>query len=248
MLTNNDGIDPVRSSIRMSTKRKQSRDELHLQLSSLFAVKDLDLKNISDVVVSSVVPEVDFAWRTLCIEVLEVDPIWVDGNLDSGITIELKDPNAVGADRIANCVAASKIVPKNKGAVVVDIGTATTWDLLSSEGVFLGGAIASGPMTSLNGLLGKSTKLVSIDKSLPTSAIGKSTDEALRSGLFYGYAGIVDRLAKKISDEFNYDVCFLATGGLASTICGYCEIPFEVKPELTMDGLLAIQRRIRGIA
>jgi type III pantothenate kinase len=175
------------------------------------------------------------------VEMFGVEPVVVGPGIDLGITIDYRDPSEVGPDRLANAVAVHELV--RGPAIVVDFGTATTFDVVTADGRYMGGAIAPGLLTSAETLFRKAALLHRVALVAPASAIGKSTEESLRSGILFGTAGQVDALVTRIVEEWGESPKVVATGGLASTVAPLSRTIDLVDPDLTLKGLAIIYER-----
>jgi type III pantothenate kinase len=226
---------------RLATDIRRTSDEYAIQLSSLFRVSNLDPGNVSAAFVASVVPDAQETVQRAMRQYWNIDPLSFSHSLNLGIEIAYQPATAVGADRIANAVAA--IDQYGCPAIVVDFGTATTFDAVSRDGVYLGGAIAPGLEISEDALLCRTTQLPRARLLPPEGAIGTSTETSLRSGILFGYAGLVDGLVGRIALELGPDVNVISTGGLAETISALCERVQHVNQDLTLHGLRLLHER-----
>ncbi len=227
---------------RIKTDRKKTADELAARFHTLFTMKGLAFKDINAVVIASVVPTQQKAWieftRDVGWQILSLDE-----SINTGTKILIDHPKEVGADRIANTVAAfSKY---QTALIIVDFGTATTFDCVSKNGDYLGGSIAPGLIISLDALAGQTAKLPRVDlSSPPNNPIGTNTIDAIKSGMLYGYGGLVDGLIKKLSQQFGqYRPKVIATGGMSDLIYPYTECIEVQEPMLTLIGLRIIYER-----
>ena len=229
---------------RMASDSRRTADEFGILIRELCAQSGLEFKDIRGVVVCSVVPALTSALAEMAERLMGVAPVIVGPDLDLGITIDYFDPKEVGPDRLANAVAVSEIV---KGpAIVVDFGTATTFDAITGEGHYLGGAIAPGVITSAENLFRRGALLPRVALDPPPNVMGKSTEEAMRSGIIYGAVGQVDEIVRRIIEEWGESPKVIATGGLAATIAAFSKTIEAVEPDLTLTGLAAIHRRVAG--
>jgi len=228
---------------RLKTDREKTADELAARFLSLFAMQDILFKDISGVIIASVVPTQQQAWQEFSNRYTKCAPLLVHGNtLNTGITIVTDNPAEVGADRIVNAVAAFEKF--GKSCIVVDFGTAITFDCISAKGEYLGGAIMPGMSISLDALSNRTAKLPRVDISIPPQkAIGANTVDAIRSGLLFGYGAMVDGLIKKLSAEFTETPQVIATGGMAELIGAYTESIQIVDPMLTLKGLYLLHEK-----
>ena len=226
---------------RRTTDARHTEDELAAWLSELFRLADIPCV-ITDIVCASVVPPANDAITRLGREWFKCEPLFVSNDLDLGVEVRYDPPRAVGADRLANAVGAlSRYAPP---IVVVDFGTATTFDAISRDGAYLGGAILPGVDVSTQALVGHTAKLPQIEYKAPAHAIGRNTIESLQSGIVLGYAGAIDTLARKISAELG-GAMVIATGGLGGLFFGLCEMIEGYDPDLTLDGLALIYERVK---
>ena len=228
---------------RLKTDREKTADELAARFLSLFAMQNIQFKDITGVIIASVVPTQQQAWQEFSTRYIKCVPLLVNAsNLQTGIAIATDNPSEVGADRIVNAVAAFE--QYHKSAIVVDFGTAITFDCISSKGEYLGGAIMPGMNISLDALASRTAKLPRIDiSSPPLKAIGSNTVDAIKSGLLFGYGAMVDGLIRKLSAEFLDTPHVLATGGMAELISRYSEAIQTVDPMLTLKGLFLLHEK-----
>lgn len=230
---------------RFSTDHGKTTDEHAALLAQLLALRGVGRGDIHAAILASVVPPITQTFRSAVEQVIGLTPLTVGGpGLKTGIRIRYDNPREVGADRIVNAVAAH--ARARGAAVVVDFGTATTFDCVSTEGDYLGGVIVPGITASLDGLLARAAKLSRIELSEPPTVIGANTQHAMQSGIIFGYAALVDGLLARIEAEMAVPVKVLATGGLAGQICHHTSKVEEVVPELTLEGLRLIYLKNRG--
>jgi len=228
---------------RLKTDREKTADELAARFLSLFAMQNIQFKDITSVIIASVVPTQQQAWQEFSTRYIKCSPLLVNvDNLQTGITVATDNPAEVGADRIVNAVAAFELY--HKSAIVVDFGTAITFDCISSKGEYQGGAIIPGMNISLDALASRTAKLPRIDiSSPPLRAIGASTVDAIKSGLLFGYGAMVDGIIRKLSAEFPDTPHVIATGGMAELISGYTEAIQTVDTMLTLKGLYLLHEK-----
>ncbi|GJL84869.1 MAG: type III pantothenate kinase [Micavibrio sp.] len=198
---------------------------------------DVTEENISDVIVSSVVPDEDKKLQEFCRENFSVEPIFVDAS-HTGLEVDLDRPEEIGADRLVNAVAV--VCNYSAPAIVVDFGTATTFDVIDADGHYKGGVIAPGVNLSVSALERAAAKLPKVDIKKPLQVIGKNTEEAIQSGIYWGYVGLIEGLITKITEEIGVKPFVLATGGLAPLFAPAIELIEKVDEELTLRGLLRI--------
>jgi type III pantothenate kinase len=230
---------------RLITDHDQSSDEYGAQVRNQLQLAGVDPKEIDAVAVASVVPPVNPS-LTRMIEVLfGVTPLFVDHTTDTGLKILYDSPSELGADRIVDAVAA--IAKYGTPCIVVDFGTATTFNAISASGEFLGGAISPGLFTCADALFERAAKLPRVEFERPPRAIGKSTVQAMQSGLYFGYAGLVDRVIEEILEGMGGSPQrIIATGGLANLLKYASEYIDGVDETLTLDGLRLVYERNKG--
>ena len=228
---------------RLKTDREKTADELAARFLPLFTMQNIEFKDISGVIIASVVPTQQQAWQEFSNRYTKCAPLLVHGNtLNTGITIVTDNPAEVGADRIVNAVAAFEKF--GKSCIVVDFGTAITFDCISARGEYLGGAILPGIGISLDALANRTAKLPRVDISIPVqNAIGTNTVDAIKSGLLFGYGAMVDGLIKKLSAEFAETPQVIATGGMSELIGAYTESIQIIDPTLTLKGLYLLHEK-----
>jgi len=232
----------VLSSWRISTHRDRTADEYGLLVRQLCEQACAGIEEISGVVICSVVPPITGALEEMSREMLKLPPVVVRSDLELDIIVDYYDPTEVGADRLANAVAVRSIT--RKAAIVVDFGTATTFDVITAKGHYAGGAIAPGVMTSSENLFKRAALLHGVRMDAPETAIGRSTDESLRAGIIFGAAGQVDAIVKRLAAEVGEKPLVLATGGLAPTSAPLSETIDRVEPNLTLMGLAIIYEKV----
>ena len=225
---------------RIRTIRDTTADEFNVLANSLFADKNLDRKKIKKTIISSVVPSAAPILNRFCEKYLNLTPVWINSDSVKKLMPILYDnPNEVGADRIVNAIAAYS--QYKTSLIIIDFGTATTFDVISKKGEYLGGAIAPGVMISAEALFQRASKLprVEIFKA-PGKVIGKDTIESIKSGIIHGNAAMVDGMVKRITKEMRTTPKVLATGGLAPLIAGASKTIERTEQSLTLDGLKII--------
>ena len=229
--------DKLRASWRLQTIGSRSPDEYALFLKGVFELAKIQWDRIDDVIVSSVVPEADFHIKKFCEKYLKKTPLMV-GLKDVPIKVVLDMPGEVGADRLVNAVAVTEFY--KTPAVVVDFGTATTFDVIDVKGRYAGGAIAPGINLSLEALHRAAAKLPKVNIQKPASVIEKNTVSAIQSGIFFGYLGLIEGIVGNISKELGAKPFVIATGGLAGLFEPHTKSIHKVDDELTLKGLLRI--------
>ncbi len=222
---------------RVATDHHRLSDEYAVLLRALFAQSGLEWKLVDGVVLGSVVPTLTATFVELSRKYLDCDPVVLGPGARTGIKILIDNPREVGADRIANTVAAYR---KYGGpAIVVDFGTATTFDAVSADGDYLGGAIAPGVIVAAEALVQKAARLNSVEIIRPRSAIGKNTVTSMQSGILFGYVGLTEGLIARFQEELG-PAKVIATGGLANLIAAETKMIEVVDIFLTLDGLRLI--------
>jgi len=238
-----DGADVVRQ-WRLSSGRERTKDEFSIMLRGLLEPAGYQPSDFEGAAMSSVVPPVGLALESALDDLVRTNVLVIGPGVKTGLEIKIDNPREVGADRVVNSVAAQE--KYGAPVVVVDFGTATTFDVVEADGSYSGGAIAPGLEVSMNGLVDATAALRRVDLVEPRSVIGKGTVEAIQSGLLYGYAGLVDGIMSRILDEIGGDTSVVATGGIASIIVPLCESVDTVDGSLTLDGLRIIWERNAG--
>ncbi len=228
---------------RIRTERETTEDEFFVLASQLFAGKGLQAQSITSTIVSCVVPPMRKILHAFCSKYLGHAPDWVSAEMDMGMPILYDNPSEVGADRIVNAVAAYERYKAS--LIVIDFGTATTFDCISQEGEYLGGAISPGVGIASEALFARASKLPRVEIfNPPEEAIGKDTARSMQSGIIFGYAGLVDGLVKRIVGEMGDAPKVIATGGLAPLMANVAETIETVESGLTLEGLRIIHERI----
>lgn len=228
--------DQLVTTWRMSTDKSKSADEIGIFVDQLFKYEGLDLKDVAEVIISSVVPTIMYSLQHMAKKYCGKDAIVVGPGVKTGMNIKYDNPKQVGADRIVNAVAAIK---KYGGPIiVVDFGTATTFCAITERNEYLGGAIMPGVKISSDALFDKAAKLTRVELVKPDTVICKNTTASIQSGVIYGYVGSVDYIVKRMKQELGWpDAKVVATGGLASLIASEAESIDFVDKYLTLDGL-----------
>lgn len=232
--------DRNRAQVRITT-RERSTDELGVLILQTLQQRGYGPQDFEGAIICCVVPTVLYAFEKALVRYLDIHPVVVGRKLKTGLKVRTDNPREVGADRIVNAVAA---LERFGGPVlVVDFGTATTIDCVNAHGEYVGGAIAPGIRISEEALVSKTAKLPRVEVAKPPTAIGSNTIHAIQSGMYYGYVGLVDALARRCSAELGGTPKVVATGGLAQLIFEDSEVIDEVDPFLTLRGLALLFRR-----
>ena len=223
---------------RLATVHERMSDEYGILLTQLLAHRGLPVAEITGVAIASVVPSLTRVFREVSQIYLGQEPLVVDVGVKTGVRIRYEPPREVGADRVVNCAAVQQ---KYGGpACVVDFGTATTFDAISQEGDYLGGAIAPGIGIAAEALFARAAKLYRVEIAPPPRAIGTNTVMAIQSGIFFGYVGLVEGLVARFRQELGEAMKVIATGGLAERVAPETSVIQYVDPWLTLDGLRII--------
>jgi type III pantothenate kinase len=228
---------------RSATESARTADEYAVWLSQLLGMAGLQLGVFTGCIISSVVPQSIFNLRNLARRYLHVEPLVIGENVDLGIEVRIDKPSEAGADRLVNALGAHVAYPGD--LIVIDSGTATTFDVIGSDGGFEGGVIAPGINLSMEALHNAAAKLprVAIQRPRGNSAIGKDTVAAMQSGIFWGYIALIEGLVARIKAEWGKPMTVVGTGGVASLFHGATEAIDHFDPDLTIRGMLEIYRR-----
>jgi type III pantothenate kinase len=226
---------------RLQTNQNRTADEYGILLRQLFELSGLDPGKVTAVAISNVVPPLALTLERMVLRYFQVKPMFVGPGVKTGMPILYENPREVGADRVVNAVAAYE--KWRQALIVVDFGTATTFDAISAKGEYLGGAIAPGITISMDALARAASKLPRVEFAKPPSVIGRNTVHSMQAGLVFGYVGLVDGICARMSDELGFTPRIVATGGLAPLIAGISKAIQEVDEHLTLDGLRILYDR-----
>jgi type III pantothenate kinase len=226
---------------RLTTNPSRTVDEYGVHARNLFALAHMDFKDIEAIAIASVVPPLNYTVKRMAEVYFHLTPLFIDHTTDTGLTILYEPASDVGADRIVDAVAA--IERHGAPCIVVDFGTATTFNAINAAGEYMGGLITPGIMISSEALFSRTSKLPRVDIKRPGKVIGSSTVAAMQSGLYYGYAGLVDGILEKMIEEMGIKPKIIATGGLAPLIATGSKYIDTVDDTLTLEGLRLIYRK-----
>jgi len=228
----------LRHQWRVETSQSRTYDEWGILARQLYASVGLDPARVRAIAISSVVPPLAFALEQMAQRYFGVKPLFVGPGVKTGLPILYDNPREVGADRVVNAVAA--FARFRRGLIVVDFGTATTFDAVSPRGEYLGGAISPGISISMEALFRNASKLPRVEFARPPHVVGKNTVASMQSGLVFGYVGLVDGICERMQAELPFPALVVATGGLAPLVAGMSKAITEVDEHLTLDGLRII--------
>lgn len=226
---------------RIFTDRDKTSDEYGILIRNLYAASHFSSREITAIIISSVVPPITPIFVDLCANYFRINPIVVGPGIKTGISIKMDNPKEVGADRIVNAVAAHEKYRKH--CIVVDFGTATTFDYVSASGDYMGGVIAPGVNISAEALFRQASKLPRIEIAKPSGVVGKNTVAAMQSGLFFGYVSLVEGIVERMKKELRVDPIVVATGGLARVFSGETAGIQIIDENLTLEGLRIIYEK-----
>lgn len=233
--------EELKATFRMTAKQPRTSDEYGIQLCTLLEHRDFNIKQIDAVIVSSVVPDIMHSLGSAIIKYFHVKPLVMSTNLETGLVVNTESPRDIGPDRIVDAVAAYE---KYGGPVIViDFGTATTYDVVSADGVFEGGVISPGIRTSARALWGGAAMLPEIEIKKPASIIAKETVSSMQGGLVYGYIGQTEYIVNRIKEAGYEEAIVVATGGLGNIIVRETDVIDIYDPKLTLDGLRMIYEK-----
>jgi len=229
---------------RLATNYERMPDEFVLQLLGLLELDGLARRDVKGAAIASVVPPLTGKWVEVCHKAVSCEPLVVDAGVKTGVRVLYDDPAAVGADRLVDAVAVCRLY--GGPACIVDFGTATTFDAISAEGEYLGGAIAPGIGIAADALFARTAKLPRVELARPPAAIGRNTVHSMQSGLLFGYVSMVEGMVARFRQELGESMKVIATGGLAEILARETPVLEILAPWLTLDGLRMVYDLNRG--
>ena len=230
---------------RTATNAEKTSDDYSIWLEQILRRDGVELNNINDVIISSVVPNKNEIFKRLCLTLFKLEPSFIgDSNVKTDLMVLIDNPSELGADRVVNAIAAYNDYPGP--IIIVDFGTATTFDIIDNTGSYLGGVIAPGINLSLDALHMSTALLPRISMKTPKSKsiIGKSTISAMNAGIYWGYIGLIEGIINKIREELMYkDFKIIATGGLANFFSKATDLIDKIDDDLTLRGLMIVYQK-----
>jgi type III pantothenate kinase len=231
--------DVLKGKWRLSANRNRTADEYAVALMQFLQLDSLKKQDVSDVIIASVVPQNIFALNMLCRNYFKCEPLIVgESDVKLGIEVKIDRPSEVGADRLVNSVAAFNKYGGN--VIIIDFGTATTFDVIGNKGEYLGGVIAPGINLSIDALHRAAAKLPEVEIAIPQKVIGTSTVSAMQSGIYWGYVGLIEGIVSRIKQEYGKNMQVIATGGLAPLFFDAVSAIEHLEADLTIYGLKQI--------
>ena len=227
---------------RVSTDRQKTGDEYGMLINDLFRYQGIELSDIKDIIISSVVPPLVVPFMKMCERYFKIKPLLVGPGMKTGIILHYENPRAIGADRIVNVVGAFD--QYGGPSIVIDIGTATTFDVINENGDFMGGVIAPGIMASSEALISSTAKLPGVELVTPKNIICHNTIHGMQAGIIFGYVGQIDEIVRRIKAEYGSDqMKVIATGGMATMIYKESSTIDKIDHFLTLNGLRVLYER-----
>ena len=234
------------ASFRVVSKRTSTADEYGIVVRDLLSNAKISKSQIEGVIISSVIPQLNYTIEHMCEQYLKIKPLMVGPGIKTGLNIKVDNPREVGADRIVNSVAAYKKYGGEKPVICIDFGTATTFNVITEKGEFIGGVISPGIKGSLDSLVNGTAKLPNIELNLPEKIIARDTVTNMQAGLLYGFAGLVGHICDRMKEELGRDTIVVVTGGLSETIASEVKAINVIDRSLTLDGLRILYDMNRG--
>lgn len=230
--------ETLKASYRVSSRHSRTADEYGATLINLLASSSITTKDIKGIIVSSVIPALNYTIGHMCEYFFKITPVMIGAGIKTGLNVKADNPKEVGADIIANCVSAFKTYGDGNPMVVIDFGTATTFDVVTGKGELIGVIIAPGMKTSLESLVQNTAQLPMIELEHPKSAIPKNTKACMQAGIVFGFAGLVENIVRKIREELKLDkIKVIATGGMGEILAKEVSCITKVDRMLTLNGL-----------
>jgi type III pantothenate kinase len=233
---------PLLHSWRIATTRERTADEYGLMFQYLLMHRKIEPSLVAEMIIASVVPPIQPVLEACCQRYFDADPLWLDPGLETGLKLSIDNPNELGADRIANCVGA--LEKYGAPAIAIDLGTATTFDVVNDQREYVGGLILPGIKIAAEALFQRAARLPRVEIAKPESIIGRNTIEAMQSGLYYGGVSQMDGILERLLSRFP-GAAAVATGGLAKTLATESRFIRQVEPDMTLYGLRCIWHRNR---
>ncbi len=227
----------------ISTDTNRTADEYAIKILNILNLYTIDRKTVKGVVISSVVPQINFTIRKAIQFVFDTDPLFVGPGVKTGLGIQCDMPSSVGADLICACVAVRKIC--NAAALIIDIGTATKMMVINKKGAFIGASIMPGVMMGLNALAEETAQLPNVDLDAPACVIAKNTVDCMKSGIIFGHASMLDGMVERFFETYGEELPVYVTGGLASLIAPHCKHKMILQDHLVLSGLYMIYQKNR---
>ena len=228
---------------RISTNKKRTSDEYAVILTTLLMGENISKKDITHIIIASVVPAIMLSLTKLCTGYFKIQPKIIGENITYPIKIKIDNPEEIGADRVVNAVAAYKLY--HKAAIIIDFGTATTFDVVDEKGAYRGGAISPGINLSLSALQKAAARLPSVWIQKPPKVIATNTKNAMQSGIYWGYIGLIEGIVTRIKTEMTTKPVVIATGGLAPMFSESTKMIEKIEPDLTLLGLNIIFQKAK---
>ena len=238
--------DKLVASFRVVSKKNSTADEYGIVVRDLLANAKISKSQIEGIIMSSVIPQLNYTIEHMCEQYLGIKPLMVGPGIKTGLNIKVDNPREVGGDRIVNSVAAFKKYGGEKPVICIDFGTATTFNVISEKGEFMGGVISPGIKGSLDSLVNGTAKLPNIELNLPDKIIARDTVTNMQAGLLYGFAGLVEYICGKMKAELGRDAVVVVTGGLSETIATETKCINIIDRTLTLEGLRILYEMNRG--